>query len=84
MVETVDEVGRVAAAEDIECGYRKGGTLSLATSAAHVTRLREHVADDHTWGQADTRWLAPTEVVERVAAAGVLGAAYTPHCARRP
>ncbi|MFL6129681.1 MAG: NAD(P)/FAD-dependent oxidoreductase [Mycobacteriales bacterium] len=82
MVETVDEVGRVAAAEGIDCGYRKGGTLSLATSPAHVTRLREHVAEDRAWGLADTRWLRPAEVAERVAATGVLGAAYTPHCAR--
>ena len=82
MVETVDEVGRVAAAEGIDCGYRKGGTLTLATSPAHVARLRGHVEDDHAWGLADTRWLAPAEVAERVAAAGVLGAAYTPHCAR--
>lgn len=82
MVETVDEVGRVAAAEGIDCGYRKGGTLTLATSPAHVARLRDHVAADHAWGRADTRWLAPAEVTERVAVAGVLGAAYTPHCAR--
>jgi glycine/D-amino acid oxidase-like deaminating enzyme len=82
MVQTVDEVGRVAAAEGIGCGYRKGGTLSLATSPAHVARLRAHVADDHAWGLADSRWLTPAEVAERVAAAGVLGAAYTPHCAR--
>ncbi|HZB51565.1 MAG TPA: FAD-dependent oxidoreductase [Mycobacteriales bacterium] len=82
MVETVDEVGRVAAAEGIDCGYRKGGTLALATSPAHVARLRDHVAADHAWGLADSRWLAPAEVAGRVAAAGVLGAAYTPHCAR--
>jgi glycine/D-amino acid oxidase-like deaminating enzyme len=82
MVATVDEVGRVAAAEGIDCGYRKGGTLALATSPAHVARLREHVAEDHAWGLADSRWLAPAEVAERVGAAGVLGAAYTPHCAR--
>jgi glycine/D-amino acid oxidase-like deaminating enzyme len=82
LVETVDEIGRVVAAEGIDCGYRKGGTLALATSPAHVARLRAHVADDHAWGLADSRWLEPAEVAERVAAAGVLGAAYTPHCAR--
>jgi glycine/D-amino acid oxidase-like deaminating enzyme len=82
MVETVDEVGRVAAAERIECGYAKGGTLTLATSPAHEDRIRAHVADDHDWGLADTRWLSAAEVRERVDAAGVLGAAFTPHCAR--
>ncbi|HEY6748116.1 MAG TPA: FAD-dependent oxidoreductase [Mycobacteriales bacterium] len=82
MVETVDEVGRVAAAEGIDCGYAKGGTLTLATSPAHVQRVRAHVTDDHDWGLDDTRWLSAAEVRERVAVAGVLGAAWTPHCAR--
>jgi glycine/D-amino acid oxidase-like deaminating enzyme len=82
MVETVDEVGRVAASERIDCGYAKGGTLTLATSPAHEARIRAHVADDHDWGLADTRWLSAAEVRDRVGAAGVLGAAFTPHCAR--
>ncbi|HEX6756740.1 MAG TPA: FAD-binding oxidoreductase [Mycobacteriales bacterium] len=82
MVETVDEVGRMAAAEGIDCGYRKGGTLTLATSPAHVERIRAHVAGDHAWGLAGTVWLSAGEVAARVAAAGALGAAYTPHCAR--
>ena len=82
MVETVDEVGRVAAAEGIDCGYAKGGTLTLATSPAHEARVRAHVSEDHDWGLADSRWLSAAEVKERVGAAGVLGAAFTPHCAR--
>jgi glycine/D-amino acid oxidase-like deaminating enzyme len=82
MVDTVEEVGRVAAAEGIDCGYAKGGTLTLATSRAHVARVREHVRHDQAWGLPDTRWLDAADVGERVAASGVLGAAYTPHCAR--
>jgi glycine/D-amino acid oxidase-like deaminating enzyme len=82
MVGTVDEVGRVVAAERIDCGYAKGGTLTLATSPAHEERIRAEVAADHDWGLADTRWLSPAEVKERIDASGVLGAAFTPHCAR--
>jgi glycine/D-amino acid oxidase-like deaminating enzyme len=82
MVETVDEVGRVAAAEGIDCGYAKGGTLTLATSPAHLDRVRAQVTEDHEWGLPDTRWLSAEETRERVGAAGVLGAAWTPHCAR--
>ena len=33
---TVDEVGRVAAAEGIDCHYAKGGTITLARSAGPV------------------------------------------------
>jgi glycine/D-amino acid oxidase-like deaminating enzyme len=82
MVETVDEVGRVAGAERIDSGYAKGGTLTLATSPAHEARIRAHVAEDADWGLAGSRWLSAAEVAERVGAAGVLGAAFTPHCAR--
>ncbi|HST65382.1 MAG TPA: FAD-dependent oxidoreductase [Mycobacteriales bacterium] len=82
MVETVDEVGRVAAAEGIDCGYAKGGTLTLATTPAQVERVRAHVTDDQEWGLDGSRWLSAAEVRERVAVAGVLGAAFTPHCAR--
>jgi len=82
MVETVDEVGRVVAAERIDCGYAKGGTLTLATSPAHEARIRAQVTDDHDWGLTDTRWLSAAEVGERITAAGVLGAAFAPHCAR--
>lgn len=32
--ESVDEVGAVAAAEGIECGFHKGGTLVVATNRA--------------------------------------------------
>ncbi len=82
MVETVHEVGRVAALEGIDCGYARGGTLTLATSPAHVDRVRALVADDHAWGLTDSRWLGADEVRERIGAAGARGAAYTPHCAR--
>jgi glycine/D-amino acid oxidase-like deaminating enzyme len=47
-----------------------------------VDRVRAQVADDHEWGLPDTRWLSAEETRERVGAAGVLGAAWTPHCAR--
>jgi glycine/D-amino acid oxidase-like deaminating enzyme len=82
MVDTVDEVGRVTAAEGIDCGYAKGGTLTLATSPAQQARVRAQVAEDQDWELTDTRWLSAAEVRERLAVEGVLGAAYTPHCAR--
>src|SRR5262244_162805 len=44
LVDTVDEVGRVAAAERLDVHYAKGGTLTLATMPAHLPRLRAMVA----------------------------------------
>jgi glycine/D-amino acid oxidase-like deaminating enzyme len=84
MIETVDEVGRVVAAEGIGADFVKGGTLRMATSPAHLDRVRSAVAADRAWGlsEVDSRWLDAAEARQRVGAAGVLGAAYTPHCAR--
>jgi len=41
--DTVDEVARVCAAEGIDAGLVKGGTLTVATSAAQDTRLRHRL-----------------------------------------
>jgi glycine/D-amino acid oxidase-like deaminating enzyme len=84
MIGTVGEVGRVARVERIDCGFRRGGTLRLATVPAHVPRIRAAVAADRAWGlsEEDSRWLDADEARQRLAAEGVLGAAYTPHCAR--
>jgi glycine/D-amino acid oxidase-like deaminating enzyme len=83
MFATVDEVGRTAAAEGIDCHYAKGGYLHLATNPAHTVRLREELAEARHFGlgEEDERWLDRAEAAERLDAAGVLGALYTPHCA---
>jgi glycine/D-amino acid oxidase-like deaminating enzyme len=83
MFQTVDEVGRIAREEGIDCHYAKGGYLHLATSPAHTRRLRRdlELARRFDLGESDVCWLTRVEAKERVAAAGVLGALYTPHCA---
>lgn len=81
--DTVDEVGRVAAEEGIECDFAKGGTLVLARTPVQAARLRAEVAEERSWGfgAGDVRWLPAAEAAARVAATGVLGGTYTPHCA---
>jgi glycine/D-amino acid oxidase-like deaminating enzyme len=83
MFATVDEVGRAAAAEGIDCHYAKGGYVRLATNPAHTVRLRDELAEARHFGlgEEDVRWLDRSEAAERLDAAGVLGAVYTPHCA---
>nr|WP_202881333.1 FAD-dependent oxidoreductase [Pedococcus badiiscoriae] len=78
---TVDEVGRATESAAIDCGFRKGGSLVLARSRAQVARARAEVADAEQWGTA-TRWLDAAEATQRMAASRVLGATFTPHCAR--
>ena len=83
MQDTVDEVGRVAAAEGIDCHWSKGGTVQLARSPAQLERARDEVAEARAYGfgEDDLRLLSAAETAERVRASGVLGATYTPHCA---
>ncbi len=83
MIDAVDEVGRVAAREGIDCHYAKGGSVRLATLPAHVRRLHAELDEARAWGLGDDdlRWLDRDEAAAVVAASGVLGATFTPHCA---
>jgi glycine/D-amino acid oxidase-like deaminating enzyme len=80
MQSTVDEVGRVALAEGIECDYAKGGTLTLARNRAQLTRARDDVEEARSFG-LDVSLLSATDAHDRCGATGVLGATYTPDCA---
>ena len=79
--DTVDEVGRAAAAAGFDCGYHRGGSLVLARSTAQVARARAEVAHADGWGTG-TRWLDAAQARDRLAASSVLGATFTPYCAR--
>ena len=72
-----------AAAEGIEFDYARGGTVTMARSPLQVERLRGEVDELVALGDdpADTRWLDEREARTRCDATGVLGAAYTAHCA---
>jgi glycine/D-amino acid oxidase-like deaminating enzyme len=80
----VDEVGKVAAAEGIDCGFRKGGTLTVAQSPLQLQKVRAEVEADRSWGfgPEDSALLDGPAAARRVAVAGVAGARYSPHCAR--
>jgi glycine/D-amino acid oxidase-like deaminating enzyme len=83
MQETVDEVGRVAAAEGIDCHWAKGGTVQLARSAAQLARARAEVAEAREFGagEDDLRLLDAAEARSMAGATAVQGGTYTPHCA---
>jgi len=83
MQATVDEVGRVAAAENIDCHWAKGGTVQLARSATQLERAKAEVAEvrEYGFGEDDLVLLTESEARRRVGASSVLGGTYTPHCA---
>jgi glycine/D-amino acid oxidase-like deaminating enzyme len=66
----VDEVGRAAATEGIDCHYAKGGTISLARSPAQLRRAR-----------TSPGFLGAAEARAICGATGVLGGVYSPDCA---
>jgi glycine/D-amino acid oxidase-like deaminating enzyme len=82
--ETVDEVGRFVAREGIACDWLHAGALVLAQSPPQLARVRQLVAEDRAWGigEQDSALLDAAAARERAAVAGVLGARFTPHCAR--
>jgi glycine/D-amino acid oxidase-like deaminating enzyme len=83
MQATVDEVGRVAAAEGIDCHFAKGGTVEFARSEVQLERAAEEVAEARSFGfgEEDLRLMSAAEAGELSGATGVLGATFTPHCA---
>lgn len=81
MRDTVVEVGGVAAAEEIDCDFAYGGTVTLARTPAQLARLTAEARDATRWGD-ELDLLTPAEVAAHVRADGVLGGAWTPDCAR--
>ena len=66
----VDEVGRAAAEEDIDCDYAKGGTITLARSPAQLRRAA-----------AAPGFVDAAAASAICGATGVLGGVYSPDCA---
>ncbi len=83
MQQAVDEVGRAASIEGIDCGFAKGGTVVAARNNAQVQRARAEVAEARSlgFGEEDLRWMTRVEAEEKMRVSGMLGATFTPHCA---
>jgi len=78
MIDTVDEVGRVAASAGIEIDFAKAGTIAYARSKAQLAAARAEVNEAAGYG-VDALELWPAD---RLGASGALGAAFDPACAR--
>ena len=75
MRDTVDEVGKAVAEEGISCDWVKGGTVTLARTPVQLRRARAEVSSESVL-------LAAEEASALVGATRVLGATFTPDCAR--
>ena len=83
MRHSVDEIGAVTNANGIDCGFAKGGTLSLIRSRTQIERAREKLEHARSWGEDsdDISLLDAAEARARLNATDVIGALFTPHCA---
>ena len=83
MHQTVDEIGRVCQAENIDCHYKKGGTLTVATRPFHIESLHAAVQAKHSLGfsHADYTWLPEAEARTRLGMRPNYGAMFSSHCA---
>ncbi len=83
LFDTVDEVGRVCQAENIDAHFAKGGSLNVATIPFQVEQLQRHIGHLHDAGfsEADYRWVPPTESRARLNITPNHGAMYFAHCA---
>ncbi|MBI1351631.1 MAG: FAD-dependent oxidoreductase [Actinomycetales bacterium] len=83
MFRTVDEIGRVAAAEGWDIHWAKGGTVVAARTPLQLASAREEIDTLRSWGfgPEDGVLLDRAETEARVGATDVLGGTYTPHCA---
>ena len=82
--DSVDEVGRVAEREGIDCHYDKGGTIRLARNRAHLTRQREQVElfqSAYGLTDDDLLMLSADEATAHLAATGVVGGQFFAHTA---
>ena len=78
----VDEIGRVAAAEEIDAQYFRGGQLRIARGQAQVPGIQDAYEAARVLGiEEDLVLLGAEETAERVKITGARGALYNPHCA---
>lgn len=79
--ESVVQVGRVVATEEIDCHFVQGGVLSVARSDVHLERVKEDIDEARHlgFGDDDLRELSGTEARQMLNATGVIGGTWHPH-----
>ena len=84
MFDTVDEIARVLAQEQIDADLINGGQLTVALDAAQAQRLRAYVRELHALGlgEEDVCELGGEQLAQRVRIAGAQMATFSPHAAR--
>ncbi len=84
VVDSIDEVIDVAAAEGIDAGITRNGLLYTALTESQRGRLAKTVDYKRSWGysEEDFRLLTEDEIRSRITVSGVRAMAFSPHGAR--
>ncbi|MGW1026122.1 NAD(P)/FAD-dependent oxidoreductase [Streptomyces sp. NPDC002577] len=82
MNDTVAEVIRIAAEEDIDADIHQGGVLEVACTPAQLARLKAFHATEISYGEKDRELYGARDTAERIRVTGAAGSTWTPHGAR--
>jgi glycine/D-amino acid oxidase-like deaminating enzyme len=74
LIESISEIGQIAAQNNWDIDFAKGGALVFATNNPQLTRISKDIDDEH-------QLLSRAEVLERVNIPKAVGGVFTPHCA---
>lgn len=78
---SVEEIGKTVAAESIECDWRHGGLMVVATSPGQMTRVRADLDAAAALGLEDFAPLTAAEARSRVDSPTYTGGLFEQHCA---
>ena len=81
LFDSVDDVGRISAAERIDCDYAKGGVLTMARGGFQDRYAREEIEHSLSLGLTDddVRYLDGPQAREMLNASGVVGGVWHAH-----
>lgn len=78
---TVDTIGQFISSRNIDAGWVKSGSLTVATNPAQAERLRFGLTRRNEFPDSRATWLEPDELAPRINIHGALGALHDPDCA---
>jgi glycine/D-amino acid oxidase-like deaminating enzyme len=80
--DSVADIERVCAEEEIDCDWHAGGQLRVARGRAQAARLRAAIAAGRAAGVEDLHELDAAALAERIRVAGASAGMWTPHGVR--
>lgn len=83
LADAIGDIGSFIDDNGIECGWRHGGTLSIGTNSAQMSRARTMIEQYRSYGFDDDfiRMVGSGEAEDRVRTGRAHGGWFSPHCA---